>query len=337
VITKINGQQLTLSNYQSLLSLLSQNHTITYNRPVEGGPAQDKGTLSLTVVEYAENPNYFHNIYTVGSRKVGYYIYNFFADGPVENSMQYTDEMDQIFADFKNEGVTDLVLDLRFNSGGAETSSVNLASLIGNGVDNTKVFSKKQFNAELNDYILNEPSLGEGYLVSKFKNKTQNIGGQLSGKVYVLTKNRTASASELVINGLKPFMEVFIIGDTTVGKNVGSFSLYEENDPKIKWGMQPIVVQFSNSVNQSDYSEGFFPDIPNRDNNLLLLPLGDPNENLLSIALGEIAGTGGRKAVAASQKKWGAMLGTSLDRKRRHFNLQLDSEPLRKAMKAELH
>jgi hypothetical protein len=206
-----------------------------------------------------------------------------------------------------------------------------LASLIGTNVDNTKQFANKKYNAGLTDEILNAPDLGPGFLVSNFLNKTQNVGALISGKVYVLTRNRTASASELLINGLKPYMDVVIVGDTTVGKNVGSFSLYEENDPKNTWGMQPIVVKIFNSLNQSDYSEGFIPNVADDDNTLELLPLGDPNENLLSLALAEINGSGGR-LTALPRKSWGKMLGSSLDKKRRGFDIQIDDVRLRELL-----
>ena len=107
-----------------------------------------------------------------------------------------------------------------------------------------------------------------------------------SGRVYILTSSRTASASELIINALKPYMEVFLIGDTTYGKNVGSISLFEENDNKNQWGLQPIVVKVFNSQDQSDYGTGFVPDVVHKDNGLYLYPLGDPKEALLSQAIG---------------------------------------------------
>ncbi|MFM7851365.1 MAG: S41 family peptidase, partial [Flammeovirgaceae bacterium] len=172
-------------------------------------------------------------------------------------------------------GITDLVVDLRFNSGGAEAATVNLASLIGKGVDNTKVFAKRQYNANLTQQILNDPNYGAAFLSTKFVNKTQNIGNMLrNGRVYILTGPRTASASELLINGLKPYMDVYLIGSTTYGKNVGSISIYEQNDPKNTWGMQPIVVKSFNSLDQSNYSNGFTPNIKDDDNGVLA-PLGD--------------------------------------------------------------
>jgi hypothetical protein len=118
-------------------------------------------------------------------------------------------------------------------------------------------------------------------------------------------------------------MDVFLIGDVTYGKNVGSISLYDDADPKNTWGMQPIVVKVYNSLNQSDYSNGFLPDIENKYNNLFIYPLGDEREELLSQALEQITGipTAGRKRFAG---KTNAVLGHSLDSKKRSFTLTVE-------------
>ncbi len=333
IITEINGELMTLSNYQSLLGLISENHNVRYKRYNSLTEVfDDKGTLSLTTVEFAENPNYLHAVLEYPGKKIGYYVYNFFASGPTQTSEQYLTEMEQVFSEFQTAGVTDLVLDLRYNSGGSETATIRLASLIGTGVDNTKTFTRREYNEELTEAIINDPSLGSDFFIKKFENKTQNVGNLISGKMYVLTSTRTASASELLINGLKPFMEVFIIGDTTVGKNVGSFSLYEENDPKNTWGMQPIVVKSFNSLNQSDYSTGFIPNIADRDSDLVLFPLGDPEENLLSQAIGEITGTGGRKSLT-ERRAHAETIGSSADLKRGNFNLLIDDDRIKKLFK----
>jgi len=236
----------------------------------------------------------------------------------------YDEQMDQIFADFKAAGITDLVLDLRFNSGGTETAANNLASLIGLSVNNSKLFAKREYNEGVKEAILNDPSLGEDFLTSEFFTKSQNIGTQLSnGRVYILTSSRTASASELVINALKPYMDVFLIGDVTYGKNVGSISIYEENDPKNQWGMQPIVVKIYNSENKSDYSNGFTPNILDKDNSLYLYPLGDAREALLRHAIEHITGvsTSGRQARPGETRQ---LVGHSLDMKRSSYNLIID-------------
>jgi carboxyl-terminal processing protease len=325
VISKINGEQLTTSNYQELLKAMKENHTLTYKplniEALNFDPAKE---VSLTTLEYSEDPNYLSKVITVGGHKIGYFVYNFFAAGTENNPGAYDAGTDNVFANFKAQGITDFVLDLRFNSGGSESSADNLASLIGAGVDNTKVFSKRTYNPQVESAILNDPKLGADFLTTKFLNKSANIGSQLGGgRVYILTGSRTASASELVINALKPFMEVYLIGDVTYGKNVGSISLYEENDPDNTWGMQPIVVKVANSLNQSEYSNGFTPDVLNEDNSLYLYPLGDNREALLSLAIAEITGTasGGRIAQPGETRE---LIRTSLDEKRRSFNLVID-------------
>jgi hypothetical protein len=125
-------------------------------------------------------------------------------------------------------------------------------------------------------------------------------------------------------------MDVFIVGDTTYGKNVGSISLYKENDSKNTWGMQPIVVKVYNSLNQSDYAKGFVPNILNQDNSLYLYPLGDTRENLLSLALQQITGqaTGGRTANRETKE----FIGSSLDEKKRGFTLNADQVDIKKVI-----
>lgn len=335
VITHINGTLMTLSNYQTLLGAMSENHTIEYFRPTAEGNV-DKGTLSLNTAEFAENPNFMSKIIeTENGHKIGYYVYNFFATGPTSSSTQYNDEMDAVFSNFKTQGITDLIVDLRYNSGGAEGATVNLASLIGDNVDATTVFTKRSYNNDLSAALVSQ--YGAGVLIRKFTTKSQNVGSLLNNsRVYVLTSSRTASASELLINGLKPTMDVFIVGDTTVGKNVGSISIYEEDDPKNKWGMQPIVVKSYNSANESNYSEGFFPDIVDEDNSLLLKPLGDESEELLSLAIDHITGGSGTRQKSTARSRERISIGTSADFKRGSYNLVIDDERVAGAIKSSL-
>jgi carboxyl-terminal processing protease len=122
-------------------------------------------------------------------------------------------------------------------------------------------------------------------------------------------------------------MEVFLIGDVTYGKNVGSISLYDEDDPSNKWGLQPIVVKVSNSLGQSDYGNGFTPNVLHEDNSLYLYPLGDSREALLAQALGQITGTSSSGRIAA-RKEMKELVGHSLDAKRRGFSLVIDQKQL---------
>ena len=106
-------------------------------------------------------------------------------------------------------------------------------------------------------------------------------------------------------------------------KNVGSISIYDERDPKNTWGMHPIVVKVYNSLNQSEYSSGFSPDLENKDNDLFIYPLGDSREELLSKAIEKITGlpSPGRKALVEKKQ----VIGHSLDSKRRSFILSIEN------------
>jgi carboxyl-terminal processing protease len=335
VITHINNQQLTSDNYRSLLGAASENHSITYRElDLVSETFLAVQTKSLTTIEYAENPNFLNKVFTYNDRKIGYYVYNLFVVGTEQDSAVYNRQMDQIFTSFKDAGITDLIIDLRFNSGGAESATVNLASLVGKGVDNTKVFTIREYNSLVETEIKNDPDLTVDFLTVEFLTKAQNIGNQLTNnRVYILTGPRTASASELLINGLRPYMDVFLIGSTTVGKNVGSISIFEEDDSRNTWGMQPIVTKSFNSEEESDYSNGFNPQIELEDNNLILYPLGDERELLLSRALQEITGiiNPGRQRIT---KTWGAEVGHSLDLKKHTNILNIDDAELQKFLRS---
>ena len=324
-ISEINSTQITVSNYSDLIGKMSENFSLTYQAyDLEGNTWEEPTTINIVPVEYAEDPNFLSRIFTYDNHKIGYYIYNLFSEGPDENTNTYRDEMDAIFANFKSEGITDLVIDLRYNSGGAETAAQNLASLIAPGISTSTVFVKHEYNTELTNEIKNDPGLGEGFFTVPFLSKSDNLGSMLQGgRVYILTGPRTASASELIINGLKPFMDVYLIGDVTIGKNVGSITIYDETDKDNKWGMQPIITKIFNSNGQSDYTNGFIPQELDEDNSIHLYPLGDTRERLLSKAIATITGTP-LPARMEKTEKAGELLFHSLDAKKRSGIVTID-------------
>ncbi len=334
VIYKINNTQITTSNYRSLLGQMGSNHTVDYRRyDVATKGFKDQPQVALEAVVLPENPNYISKVIEAEGEKIGYYMYNFFAPGTDNNDRTYDNEMSQIISQFKAQGVKHLVLDLRYNGGGYVSSAVNLASLIGRGVDNSKIFYKNEYNPDVQKEILNDPRYGEDFLTTKFVNKPENIGNQLTGKLIVLVSGGTASASELVINGLRPFMDVTIIGEKTTGKNVGSIPIEDEKDPNNKWGLLPIVFKSFNSLGQSDYGEGFTPNITVRESSERLRPLGEPTEIMLRKAIEHITGkpipvpessmgSGAQARVAAPE-----VIGRSLDRTVRQGQLIDNTKP----------
>jgi carboxyl-terminal processing protease len=221
--------------------------------------------------------------FNTSGKTVGYLVYNFFSPG-LDTTAAYDKQVDAVFSKFKASGVNELVLDLRFNGGGAISSAINLASEIVPNYNSSKVFVNFQYNSTVQAQIIADPSLGQSYLINHFISKTGNIGNNLS-RLFILTSGGTASASELIINGLKPYVPVVLVGDTTYGKNVASITITDTDSTSNKWGLQPIVLKLTNSLGQSDYTKGFAPDYLNLDNSFYLRPLGDIQEPLLNKAL----------------------------------------------------
>lgn len=289
--TAVNGIQLTISNYRSLL--FGTNETYTLNLADYNGTTivANGKSVDLTKTVLSENPILINKVITSGSHKIGYLMYNgFYAN--------YDNELNDAFGTLKSQGVTDLVLDLRYNGGGSVQTATRLASMI-TGQFTGQVFAKQQWNAKINAYFeADNPDALFNYFTDKIGDK--EINSLKLTKVYILTSAGTASASELVINGLEPHIQVIQIGDKTVGKNVGSVTLYdspsfgsENRNPKHRYAMQPIVLKIVNSVGFGDYFNGLQPDYLLKETSFIALGvLGETDEPLLSSAIGKITGTG---------------------------------------------
>ncbi len=286
----VNGTPLTVNNYRSLL--FSENLEYTLNMgEIQGDDFVLNGTDVALVKEenFQTNPIQINRVLDIDGQKVGYLMYNQFVG-------TFDEQLNTVFGEFKAAGVTDLILDLRYNPGGSIASCIYLASMIA-GDRGSAVFSKEQWNSKLMAYWQEEnPSRLTDRLTAVMEGGIA-INSLNLDRLYVLTTSRSASASELLINGLKPYIEVIQIGDTTVGKNVGSITVYDYIDnsgnknPNHKYAMQPIVLKIANSEGFSDYTDGLVPDIMLRESFSNAGILGDEQEPLLKRALDELRGT----------------------------------------------
>jgi carboxyl-terminal processing protease len=250
------------------------------------------GTESITLskLEYSENPIYKTEILNVAGKNVGYLMYNGF-------TANYDSQLNDVFANFKANNVQDLILDLRYNPGGSVNSAILLSSMI-TGQFNGEIFSTEQWNSEFQAAFESEnPEL----LINRFTNNDDGtaLNSLNLSKVYILATASSASASELVINSLDPYINVVHIGDFTEGKYQASTTLYDSANfgrdganPNHTYAMQPLIFKSLNKVGNTDYFNGLTPDIELKESYLNLGVLGDVNETLLAAALAEIENSG---------------------------------------------
>ena len=302
VFSNINGSRLTRDNYRDLLfNNSSSSYTIrfseiSYNQNNQCAniiPGQED--LTLIKSRIVKNPIHISKIIENGGQKIGYLMYNQFLGVVESEGKDYNSELNDAFANFLSNGINDLVIDLRYNPGGRISTSINLASMI-TGQFNNQVFAKERWNSKLMNYWdENSPES----LLNRFTNKlgnNQSIFSLNLDRVFVLTSARTASASELLINGLDPYIDVIHIGDFTVGKNQGSITVYDyindsrDKNPNHMYAMQPIVLKIGNVAGYTDFPDGLEPDIFIKESLLNPGILGDIEEPLLKIAINQISG-----------------------------------------------
>jgi hypothetical protein len=176
------------------------------------------------------------------------------------------EELKTAFAFFKTNNVKDLILDMRYNLGGVVSVAQSLASYIGGSGLTGKTFTKLLYNDK------NQASNS----IYPFK----TLQHQLSlPRIAIITSRYTASASELIINGLNPFMDVVTIGQTTRGKPTGMNIWYCGK----KYVFVPVTFKTVNSLNEGEFYDGFEPSKPALDD--IAFDFDNRNEESLSEAI----------------------------------------------------
>nr|WP_297916900.1 S41 family peptidase [uncultured Allomuricauda sp.] len=290
--TTVDGVQLTGSNFGSLLFGDNNDYTLGMANLENGIFTLNGKEVSLTKVEnFVEDPIQVAQTLDVNGTKVAYLMYNRFLSS-------FNEQLNDAFGQFVAEGATELVLDMRYNPGGSVNTSRLLASMV-HSTDTDKLYIRQRWNDKI------QSQFTAAQLEDYFANTTGSspLNSLNLDKVYILTTGSSASASELVINGLAPYVDVVQIGETTSGKNEFSITLVDdpgnsfiynsdrENliNSAVSWGLQPLVGRNENADGFFDYTAGLVPDIVLDEDLLNLGVLGDVNEPLLARALQEIS------------------------------------------------
>lgn len=261
-ITQVNGITITESNYQSLASnVFSGNVTVTVNDVTfDNGLATmtSRGDIWLSSSRYVDPAIYKASIVnTPSGKRAGYLLLMGF-------DINYDEQLIEVFKQFADGGIDDLIIDLRYNPGGMVLSSTVLGTLVAGAEHKDKVYMRTTYNSarmatgESGEYLIGNaanPESEQGY-----ENIAKALETALGMKrVFVITSGVTASASELVINGLRGLgIEVNTIGQKTLGKNVGMEGIRKEF-LRYSFTFYPITFYCENALGFRDYSDGFVP------------------------------------------------------------------------------
>ncbi|RKE80942.1 MAG: peptidase S41 [Chryseobacterium cucumeris] len=279
IITKVNGKVMTAANAEAMASSIKDQTVVELTvGKWQNGSVKDEKNITVYYGFSFEQP-VLSKVFEKNGKKVGYmYIYDF-PDG-------MTQTLYQKFGELKAAGVKELILDLRYNYGGSVSSAAALCSLIPSGLSSGSpfiIFKGNKNGGEVKRTFAQQIAYDPKAL--DFTTLRANALGLQ--KVFILTSNSTASAAEIVVNNLKPYMQVIQIGDTTLGKDMAGFVVEDKRKPrKISWQIHPVIYKVFNASGAGEYSSGISPQSNvNEFTGLPLLPLGDPNETLISSAL----------------------------------------------------
>ena len=287
VITKVNGQTLDKANYSTLFDLDS--YTLTYSTmSVPNGMwdyreyyGDEYTTPRITKKNMNIDPVLQVSTHYIDGHTIGYFLYDSFDES--------TDGITEAIEKFQADQITDLVLDLRFNGGGYVSTLEKLVSMLVPAGNEGKLFIQTELNSGLTQYFKKQGEDFNSYFSQE--NTHLNIN-----KLYVLTSYQTASASEELISGLKPYMDVVIIGTPTYGKYTTNMLLNDIDDKGTdadginysEWALYIVVGLCKNANGEMNFKDGFTPDYSVDD--MYDTPLGSEDDPLFAQAISLITG-----------------------------------------------
>ncbi|MES2645948.1 MAG: S41 family peptidase [Bacteroidota bacterium] len=232
-IIKINSStNITVANANFIIKNIYESTaaTITFEKP-DG----TKEVITLAADHYTEKPVYLDSVYTVGSKKIGYLVFNSF----LGDEDKVKSEFQRVFNKFSQAGINDIVIDLRYNGGGYVSLQEDLANYLVNNAGDGGIMMTQMYNDVNKQYNK----------ITRFK-KTGTLN---LSRIYFIVGSGTASASELLINNLKPYMDVRLVGAShTHGKPVGYFPIPVGNE----WYIFPVSFRSVNKNGDGNYFDG---------------------------------------------------------------------------------
>ncbi len=284
LISAIDDQNITETNFENLYDKLIEEEQVNLSIT---SYSKESGFIPLKQIQLSQrftlNPPIKGKVISRHGKKIGYINLPYFEVGMAGGFAN-------VFQEFKSQGVSEVVLDLRYNGGGDVSSAAALSIILAPSIKGNDRFIT--FKGNKNGGIVNQ-SFREALEVNETNVSFEALRTVHPSiyKVYVLCGKRTASASEIIINNLSPYMKVVTIGETTYGKNYAGFTIQDNRDSKSPgWVLFPVIYKLYNADGIGDYREGLSPRYKlNELKTSGLSPLGDPQEILFEKALELIA------------------------------------------------
>ena len=266
LITKVDGQSVTEANFRSMLEKCYYGPSVRVlpNRIAwsDTGAMQlePMAETTLTAETFTDPAVYRGEVVEVGRKRVGYLLYmGFEAD--------FDTDLVEAFKLFRDSNIEELVVDLRYNGGGSVRSSTLLATLIIGEEFRGQTYCRMLYNAqrtakgETGVYRIGDSQVPDGKFV--YQPIADAVGQAVNLKrIYVICSENTASASELLVNGLRGFdLDVRLVGMRTNGKNVGMEGYVDHKVDGEEYTFMPITFYSENAKGFRDYSDGFVPDV----------------------------------------------------------------------------
>lgn len=280
----VNGIPLDYSNIETIVRTIKSGHLLRLTI-ADWQTNQWLATKNIEISSrpFSEPAVYISNVFETGYTKAGYLFYNTF-------NASADQQLLSVIALLKQQNINELILDMRYNPGGDVSSAAKLAAVLCNVKENDL-------------FVIYQANKNGGERRSSFEQtirETNNSTASFSAllpyrlalqRVIVLVSDKTASAAELLINNMKPYIEVIAIGTATMGKNMASFAINDQRIPQqYRVVMYPLVFKLYNASHEGDYSRGLMPDyIIDEMTELPLKHFGSINDPLLKKAL-EITG-----------------------------------------------
>jgi len=214
-------------------------------------------TIVVNKTKFTANTILYSNVFTNGTKKTGYFVFNTFL-----GTTAASNELITVINNFIGQGINELIIDLRNNLGGSTAMQDFLANILVPASKNGQTMYRYEFNQQLqqDNFPLLKKKFGWGNGSFTAANNTEKFvknGSLALSRIFFIVTDNTASSSELLINNLKPVMDVKLIGESnTYGKPVGFFPI-ELFD---KVALYPVSFRTVNSVGAEVAYAGFAPD-----------------------------------------------------------------------------